>query len=50
MGRSSGNAMPAAVTSHIRRFWRRVGFLPVKELSLATWNNEYALVLVRKLA
>lgn len=33
-----------------RRFWRRVGFLPVKELSLATWNNEYALVLVRKLA
>jgi ribosomal protein S18 acetylase RimI-like enzyme len=33
-----------------RRFWRRVGFLPVKELSLATWSNEYALVLVRTLA
>lgn len=32
-----------------RRFWRRVGFLPVKELGLAAWNNEHALLLVRVL-
>jgi GNAT superfamily N-acetyltransferase len=32
-----------------RRFWRRVGFLPVKELGLAAWNDEHALLLVRPL-
>lgn len=33
-----------------RRFWGKVGFQPVKELSLATWSDEYALLLVRPLA
>ena len=32
-----------------RRFWERVGFLPVKEVSLAAWEDELALVLVRAL-
>jgi hypothetical protein len=32
-----------------RQFWQRVGFLPVKELSLTTWNDEHALLLVRML-
>jgi GNAT superfamily N-acetyltransferase len=32
-----------------RLFWQRVGFIPVKELGLTTWNNEYALLLVRML-
>lgn len=30
-----------------RRFWQRVGFHPVKELSLTTWSDEHALLLVR---
>lgn len=32
-----------------RRFWRQVGFVPVKEVSLRTWNDDYALILVRVL-
>jgi GNAT superfamily N-acetyltransferase len=32
-----------------RKFWARVGFLPVKELSLRTWNDEFALLMVRVL-
>jgi GNAT superfamily N-acetyltransferase len=32
-----------------RRFWQRVGFVPVKELSLTTWSDEHALLLVRVL-
>jgi len=32
-----------------RRFWHQVGFLPVKEVSLRTWNNDYAVILVRVL-
>jgi GNAT superfamily N-acetyltransferase len=32
-----------------RSFWERVGFLPVKELSLTTWADEHALVMVRVL-
>jgi hypothetical protein len=32
-----------------RQFWQRVGFVPVKELSLTTWSDEYALLLVRTL-
>lgn len=32
-----------------RRFWQRVGFLPVKELSLTTWSDDHALLLVRVL-
>jgi GNAT superfamily N-acetyltransferase len=32
-----------------RRFYERVGFLPVKEISLTTWNNSHALLLARPL-
>ena len=30
-----------------RAFYRRMGFLPVKEVSLSTWNNSHALISVR---
>lgn len=30
-----------------RAFYRRVGFVPVKEVSLTTWNQSHALLLVR---
>lgn len=33
-----------------RRFWRQVGFLPVKEVSLRTWNDAHAVILVRALS
>ena len=32
-----------------RRFWEHVGFRPVKELGLRSWNDEHALLLVRVL-
>lgn len=32
-----------------RRFYERVGFLPLKELRLSAWGGEHALVLVRVL-
>ncbi len=32
-----------------RAFYRKMKFLPVKEVSLTTWNNSHALLLVRPL-
>jgi GNAT superfamily N-acetyltransferase len=42
-----GPSVPDVGYESTRAFYRRVGFLPVKELSLTTWNNSHALILVR---
>lgn len=42
-----GPSVPDVGYEGTRAFYRSVGFMPVKELSLSTWNNSHALLLVR---
>jgi hypothetical protein len=32
-----------------RRFYQSAGFVPLRELSLRTWSDDYALILARRL-
>lgn len=42
-----GPSVPDAGYEGTRAFYRRMGFLPIKELGLRSWNDSHALVLVR---
>jgi ribosomal protein S18 acetylase RimI-like enzyme len=45
-----GPSVPDAGYEGTRAFYRAMGFVPVKELGLRSWNNSHALLLVRPLS